>query len=70
MLPGRTNFRVKVYPPNQAHEAAVGMSRLHEKRWEGSIPDVAAAQGGGNQTKFSLYQTGRMGQHLKIMVAR
>ena len=26
MLPGRTNFRVRVYPPNQAHEAAFEMS--------------------------------------------
>ena len=52
MLPGRTNFRVKVYPPNQAHEAAVGMSRLHEKRWEGSVPDVAAAQGEGETKVF------------------
>ena len=41
-----------VYPPNQAHEAAVGMSRLHEKRWEGSVPDVAAAQGEGETKVF------------------
>ena len=45
-------FQRKVYPPNQAHEAAVGISRLHEKRWEGSVPDVAAAQGEGETKVF------------------
>ena len=69
MLPGRTNFRVRVYPPNQAHEAAFEMSNYTKSAERAAFLMLQRPRVKG-KPRFSLYQTGHMGQHLKIMVAR
>ena len=45
-------FQSEGVPPKPSTWSSIRDEQLHEKRWEGSVPDVAAAQGEGETKVF------------------